>query len=169
VASDSDNKGGFGEGEIEAVLFEAISHPTRIKMLFAVEQGPLGFSDLKRKVDVFSSGNLQHHIGKLTTLLYTDSSGDYALSDQGREAIAAIRTVRNIQNRHRNDTKIVTFVTTIAFYIAQLNIPYILGTVEQLTPLIALSGSLIFAAIFYPVYSRVYSWKVNRIPETKAH
>ncbi|MHA1904336.1 MAG: winged helix-turn-helix domain-containing protein [Candidatus Thorarchaeota archaeon] len=169
MVSDNDNERGFGEGEIESVLFEAISHPTRIKMLFAVEKGPLGFSDLKRRVGVSSSGNLQHHIGKLTTLLHTNSSGDYALSDQGREAIVAIRSVRNIQNRHRNDAKIVTFVTTIAFYISQLNLPFILGTVEQFTPLFVLTSSLIFAAIFYPLYSRVYAWKMNQISETKAY
>lgn len=155
-----DNEGKF-ENNDEAILFEAISHPTRIAMLFTLEKGPLGFSKIKRNLGVSSSGNLQHHIGKLTTLVEVDSSGDYVLSDQGREAIVAIRAVRNINNPLQNDPKLVTFVATLAFYITQINTPFITGSFNQLTPLYALVGGLVFAPIFYIIFTKMLARKLK--------
>ena len=161
MASDNtDNEEKF-DGNDEAVLFEAISHPTRITMLFALEKGALGFSEIKRKLGLSSSGNLQHHIGKLTTLVEVDSKGDYVLSDQGREAIVAIRAVRNIHNHMQEDPKAMTFVTTLGFYIVQFNLPFVVGNVNQWTPLIALFGALLFAPIFYLMYTRMLARKLK--------
>lgn len=160
TADNTDNKERF-EGNDEAILFEAISHPTRIALLFTLEKGPLGFSKIKRSLGVSSSGNLQHHIGKLTTLVEVDSNGDYVLTDQGREAIVAIRAVRNIQNRQQDIPKQVTFVTTLGFYIVQFNMPFLFGNVSQLTPLIALAGALLFAPIFYLMYTRMLARKLE--------
>jgi len=155
-----DNEERF-EGNDEAILFEAISHPTRISMLFTLEKGPLGFSKIKRNLGLSSSGNLQHHIGKLTTLVELDSNGDYILSDQGREAIMAIRAVRNINNPLQDDPKLVTLVTTLAFYVAQINTPFITGSFNQLTPLYTLVGSLVFAPIFYLIYTKMLARKLK--------
>jgi len=74
-------------------LFEKISHPTRVKILRLLEESPLNFSQLKSKLDIASSGNLDHHIKKLEGLISLDSSGLYMLSDEGKEAIKAIRTL----------------------------------------------------------------------------
>ena len=134
------------------MLFEAISHPTRIKMLFTLEGGPLGFSDLKRQVDISSSGNLQHHIAKLSTLVKVDSNGDYALSDEGREALAAIRSVRSVQTRNRNLPKVMTAVAMLSYYSVQMTTPFIFGTVDQLTPIFALMNTVIMGVVLYPAF-----------------
>ena len=161
MPSDSiDNEGKF-ENNDEAILFEAISHPTRIAMLFTLEKESLGFSKIKQNLGISSSGNIQHHIGKLTTLVELDSDGDYILSDQGREAIMAIRAVRNISNQKQDDPKLVTFVTTLAFYRAQINTPFITGSFNQLTPLYALVGSLVFAPIFYIIFTKMLARKLK--------
>ncbi|MGQ9597080.1 MAG: winged helix-turn-helix domain-containing protein [Thermoproteota archaeon] len=45
--------------------FDAISHPLRIKILKALAKTPLGFSELKRAVNVNSSGTLDFHLKKM--------------------------------------------------------------------------------------------------------
>jgi len=150
------------EDQVEAVLFEAISHPTRIKMLFTLERGPLGFSDLKRQLDISSSGNLQHHIAKLSTLVKVDSNGDYVLSDEGREALAAIRSVRSPETRDRNMPKVATIIVAFSFYIAQMNMPFIFGTVDRLTPVVALLGTIVFAAVYYPLSLLLYRRRATK-------
>jgi len=74
-------------------LFEKISHPTRVKILRLLEGSPLNFSQLKSKLDIESSGNLDHHIKKLEGLISLDSSGLYRLSNEGKDAIKAIRSI----------------------------------------------------------------------------
>ncbi|MFW9919254.1 MAG: winged helix-turn-helix domain-containing protein [Candidatus Thorarchaeota archaeon] len=146
------------ESDADIVLFEAISHPARIKMLFALREESLGFSELKRKVGISSSGNLQHHIRKLSSLVRTDSSGEYILTDQGQESIIAINAVRNIQNRYRNDSKVMTFVTTLAFYITYINIQFLLNPMSPLIPLQSVIATIVFVPIFYILYS----WDIRR-------
>ena len=162
VASSNSDQGKANEGIGEAALFEAISHPTRIRILFALESDPLGFSSLKRNVGLSSSGNLQHHIGKLGNLILINSDSDYSLSDQGQEALIAVKSVRNMQNLNSRDVKTITFVTTLGFYLVQMNIPFLFGTVNELTPLIALTGAFFFSLFFYPMYSWNYSRKRNK-------
>jgi DNA-binding HxlR family transcriptional regulator len=147
-----DNRGN-DEGDTDAMLFEAISHPMRIKMLFILQERPLGFAELKRNVGISSSGNLQHHIRKLSTLVETNSSGEYILTDQGRESIVAINAVRNIQNRHRDEPKLVTIVTALAFYVSYINVQFILHPLDPLVPLGAAVAVLVFAPVFYIIYS----------------
>jgi len=152
MTSDNREEDERREDQVEAVLFEAISHPTRIKMLFTLEKGPLGFSDMKRQVDVSSSGNLQHHIAKLSTLVKVDSNGDYVLSDEGREALAAIRSVRSVQTLNRNLPKVMTALAMLSYYSVQMTTPFILGTVDQLTPIFALLNTIIMGVVLYPAF-----------------
>jgi DNA-binding transcriptional ArsR family regulator len=70
-----------------AELFEALGHPTRVKILEALAERPMGFAELRREVGIESGGHLQFHLGKLTGLVGTTGSGSYALTDEGREAI----------------------------------------------------------------------------------
>jgi len=74
-------------------LFEKISHPTRVKILKLLGVSPLNFSQLKNKLGIESSGNLDHHIKKLEGLISLDSNGLYKLSDEGKEAIKAIKSI----------------------------------------------------------------------------
>ena len=76
-----------------AELFEALGHPTRVRILRSLEDGPTGFAKLKREVGIESSGQLQFHLGKLSGLVTTNSEGSYALTDEGREAIRVLKTV----------------------------------------------------------------------------
>jgi ArsR family transcriptional regulator, arsenate/arsenite/antimonite-responsive transcriptional repressor len=78
--------------EARAELFEALGHPMRIKILEALEAQPMGFAELKKHVDIESSGHLQFHLRKLGSLVRGSESGTYALTDDGREALRVFRT-----------------------------------------------------------------------------
>ena len=140
----------------EAGLFEAISHETRIHALFELRNSPVSFSDLKRKLGISSSGNLQHHIRKLGPLIHLNSSGLYELTDQGRESLLAIRAVRSMQNRVKNNLNALVIIGTVAYYIVQMNIPFLLGDVTPLTPLLALLNTVVFGVIFYVLWTAVF-------------
>jgi len=135
-----------------AEIFEAISHPTRIRILFILKKGDSGFSELKHRLGISSSGTLQHHLNKLTSLLVINETGKYALTDQGLEAIYAIKSAQNLTNTTRTSAKVTTVIIAFSFYIVQMNLPFIMGTVDALTPIYALLGALVFAVIFYPAW-----------------
>ena len=81
------------EDQQRAEIFDALGHPTRILILKALNEGPLGFADLKKKVGIDSSGHLQHHLNKLDGLIQTDEYGKYRLSEQGKDALLIVQTV----------------------------------------------------------------------------
>jgi N-acetylneuraminic acid mutarotase/DNA-binding transcriptional ArsR family regulator len=84
------------EDRKRAEVFDALSHPTRIMLLKALSDEPLGFADLKKKLGIESSGHLQHHISKLGGLIKTDDYGKYTLSDQGKDALHSVDTVESV-------------------------------------------------------------------------
>jgi DNA-binding transcriptional ArsR family regulator len=84
------------EDRKRAEVFDALSHPTRIMLLKALSDEPLGFADLKKKLGIESSGHLQHHISKLGSLIKTDDYGKYTLSDQGKDALHSVDTVESV-------------------------------------------------------------------------
>ncbi|MDF1538992.1 MAG: winged helix-turn-helix domain-containing protein [Candidatus Thorarchaeota archaeon] len=140
----------------EAGLFEAISHETRIHALFELKNNPASFSDLKRKLGISSSGNLQHHIRKLGPLIHVNDAGLYELTDQGRESLLAIRAVRSMQNRVRNNLNIAVIIGCLAYYIVQMNIPFLFGDVTPLTPIIALLNAAVFGLVFYVIWRAAF-------------
>lgn len=77
-----------------AELFEALGHHTRITILQALGEKPMGFSDLKKKTGIESSGLLSFHLGKLTHLVTTTQDGNYTLTDQGKEAVRMIQVTK---------------------------------------------------------------------------
>src|SRR2546426_324373 len=83
----------FNVGRAE--LFEAMGHPNRIRILKALSDRPLGFSELKRTLSMESSGLLSFHLQKLTNLVKTTAEGAYALTDEGKEALRIAETLRN--------------------------------------------------------------------------
>jgi DNA-binding transcriptional ArsR family regulator len=87
-----------------ARLFEKISHPTRIMMLKLLERSPMTFSRLKDELGITSSGNIDHHLKKLEGLVTLDPNGLYVLSDEGREALAAVRIVEATVNARKDST-----------------------------------------------------------------
>jgi len=82
-----------------AEIFDALGHPSRILILKVLNDGSLGFADLKKKTGFESSGHLQHHLTKLDGLIRTDEYGKYCLSDEGKEALLTVQTVENSSPR----------------------------------------------------------------------
>lgn len=144
---------GNNNGLSEASLFEAIAHETRIRALFLLRDGGLSFSDLKRELGISSSGNLQHHISKLRTLIEVNGDGKYSLTDNGQEALLAIQSIRTMQNRLRMNLKGLIVIATLSLYAIQMTTPFLTGTVNALTPLNALVGSISLGVIFYMLFS----------------
>jgi DNA-binding transcriptional ArsR family regulator len=99
----------LGESELadSAELFEAISHPVRIKILKILEKQPAGFGFLKRQLDIESSGNLDHHLKKLGQLITVREDGLYGLTDAGKEALLSIQAIELWREMERR--KIKTF------------------------------------------------------------
>jgi len=80
---------------VRAELFEALGHPTRIRILQTLESEPIGFAELKKAVGIESSGHLSFHLGKLEGLLKMGQDGGYVLTDEGREALRVISVTRD--------------------------------------------------------------------------
>jgi DNA-binding transcriptional ArsR family regulator len=81
--------------ESRAEVFEALGHPTRLKILQALSEKPLGFSELKRATGVDSNGLLAFHLRKLGDLVVVNTEGSYALADEGKEAIRIVQASVN--------------------------------------------------------------------------
>jgi DNA-binding transcriptional ArsR family regulator len=105
-----------------AELFDALGHPVRIRILHALEDGPLGFSDLRRKVGLESGGHLQFHLGKLDGLVQTTADNTYMLTDDGREALRIVSTQaassRGLSDDKRQGTKIIVSRAVFAGLVA---------------------------------------------------
>jgi DNA-binding HxlR family transcriptional regulator len=86
----------FEQDRERAEIFDALGHPTRIAILKALSEGPVGFSELKKKTSIESSGHLQHHLNKLNSLIKTDDYGKYCLTDQGKDALLTVQTVESV-------------------------------------------------------------------------
>ena len=84
------------EDRQRAEVFDALGHPTRIIILKTLNEGAMGFAELKKRVNIESSGHLQHHLSKLDSLIKTDVNGKYCLSDQGKDALITVQTVENV-------------------------------------------------------------------------
>jgi DNA-binding transcriptional ArsR family regulator len=80
----------------KAELYEALGHPMRILILQALSEKPLGFSDLKRRTGIESSGNMTFHLTKLGSLVRVTAGGTYCLSDEGKEAIRVIEATERV-------------------------------------------------------------------------
>jgi len=89
-----------------AEIFDALGHPTRIVILKALSEEPLGFADLKKKTSIESSGQLQHHLNKLGDLIKTDEHGKYCLSNQGKDALLTVQSVENASPARKDSAKI---------------------------------------------------------------
>jgi NHL repeat-containing protein len=113
--------------DFRAELFEAIGHPTRIKILQVLKVEPMGFAGLKRAVGVESSGNMAFHLAKLRNLIAVGPDGNYALTDDGKEALWSISAISGdrkepgpalqVRRAGRNRQRITTATLLIALII----------------------------------------------------
>ena len=149
-----------GDGEadrevIAAELFEAISHPTRIQILKTLEKAPRGFSELKHELGISSSGNLSHHLNKLSTLVGTDAHGKYVATDQGREALHMIEALR-AEAGPGSYTTFTIIVSALIFYSVYTTAALVLGRFDYNTLLFGLLLIVFFPLVFRYVYPRVH-------------
>ncbi len=63
------------------------------RILKVLSEGPLGFADLKRSLNVESSGHIQFHLDKLDGLIKTDEYGKYCISDKGKDALLTMQPI----------------------------------------------------------------------------
>lgn len=113
--------------ETRADLFEAISHPARIKILQALNEKPMGFAELGRAVGIEGGGHLGFHLRKLAHLVKTTPEGTYVLTGDGKEALWSINTLRKANGaatkvgdssvRHRDWAKLIVPSLLIAVII----------------------------------------------------
>jgi len=108
-----------------AELFEALGHPTRIRILELLANSPLGFSDLKKALGIDSGGQLQFHLGKLQGLVKT-VEGNYALTDEGKEAlrIMAIKKTPDKSEIKRVKSKPLQIISIILIFALAISIFY---------------------------------------------
>ncbi|HZY46861.1 MAG TPA: VOC family protein [Candidatus Bathyarchaeia archaeon] len=66
-------------------MFDALSHPTRIRILRLLREKPRSFAELKHELGLESSGHLQYHMSKLAGLVVDD--GRYVLTGPGTAAL----------------------------------------------------------------------------------
>ncbi len=78
----------------KAELFEAISHPVRIRILQTLDQKPMGFAELGRAVGIESGGHLSFHMTKLRHLVKMNREGNYALTGDGKEALWSVNALQ---------------------------------------------------------------------------
>ena len=75
-------------------VFEAVSHPLRVKVLRLLAVKPMGFSELKRELGVESSGKLDFHLKKMEKLIVVGEDGKYTLTKEGFAALQAVEAIR---------------------------------------------------------------------------
>ncbi len=90
------SEGDFNQDRAE--LFEALGHPTRIRILQALSVAPMGFSELKREAGIDSNGLMAFHLGKLGGLVRATPEGGYALTDDGKEALRSVIANAGLRN-----------------------------------------------------------------------
>ena len=101
--------------------FEAIAHPLRIKILKLLAEKSMGFSELKRKLGIKSSGKLDFHLKKLGDLITLDSEGKYTLTSKGYAALQAITTVKKYGwQRRAYIINIIAYVLAVAFVLSKI-------------------------------------------------
>jgi len=126
-------------------MFEAISHPIRIKVLKLLAKRPMSFSELKRKLGIKSSGKLDFHLKKLGNLVTLNSEDKYALTKEGYAALQTITTVRKYGWQKR-----AYIVNMVAYAIVVL---YTLNAMSWKITWSAYTIVLIAATVWFVFYS----------------
>lgn len=110
-----------------AEVFDALSHPTRIRLLKILHGQTLSFADLKKRMRIESGGHLQHHLSKLGNLVKTDAYGRYSLSEQGEDALFAMETIEKVAKSSENSIRFTSlrkrmFSTIIILLLASASV-----------------------------------------------
>ena len=111
-SSESDSHKEFLENP--ALLFEAISHNRRIKIIQLLVKSPSTFSEMKHSLNISSSGNLTHHLNKLNSIVVQDSKGKYRLTDLGHEALLSVEIAKRSRRRFLQES--YTWSSALIFF-----------------------------------------------------
>ena len=140
AVSDQGDASSFDKSRAE--LFEALGHPVRIRILHALQEGPLGFSELKRRIGIESSGHLQFHLGRLDGLVQTSSDGNYSITDDGREALwmaDMMQTDGESLRVNRSTTRLnrltIASALLVALLVAALFVPFLSYSYQVSSPI----------------------------------
>ncbi|WP_436927765.1 winged helix-turn-helix domain-containing protein [Halosimplex amylolyticum] len=95
---DSAESGASDDSHVDpSEAFAALSDPLRVDILRALAAfhresgpGPIGFADLRKRVDVRDSGRFRYHLNELRDHFVRKADGGYRLTHAGIEIVAAI-------------------------------------------------------------------------------
>jgi DNA-binding transcriptional ArsR family regulator len=119
----SDEKDDFDYERAE--LFEAIGHPTRIKILKTLGERPMSFTDLKKSIGIESSGHMSFHLSKLASLVKATSDGTYTLTDDGREALRIVEAMKPEEPMSPKNIVSLTFIAICVVFIASASMLFL--------------------------------------------
>lgn len=95
-----------------AEIFDALGHPMRLRILKVLSEGPLGFAELKRSLNVESSGHIQFHLDKLNGLIKTED-GKYCISDKGKDALLTMQPIEKYNEDARFREQVGLLIRTL--------------------------------------------------------
>jgi len=135
----------------EAELFEALGHPTRIGILQTLNENPLGFSELKKKIGIDSSGHLAFHLSKLDGLVQTNLEGKYCLTDSGREALRVTRIAGEVLDisENKGDTRVPSFIIMAMGFNIGGFVSLALGNLSTAVSSFTVSLIFLFVSLFH--------------------
>lgn len=91
------------EEETYSLVFTALKHPIRRKILRVLAEEPRGFTDMQKLFNV-SSPFLTYHLDSLKELILKIESGVYRLSNMGEGAVALMEKVEETPKTTSRDT-----------------------------------------------------------------
>lgn len=133
-------------------IFEAIAHPRRIAILQLLNVSPRTFSEIKHSLKITSSGNLSHHLMKLTQLITQHPNGLYEVTKHGKEALLIIEVSKHNQRKILQES--YTWFSALIFYAIFLTIAYYGDTRVYWFPLLGMALCLLYYAIITIIVRR---------------
>ncbi|MDH7563497.1 MAG: winged helix-turn-helix domain-containing protein [Candidatus Bathyarchaeota archaeon] len=91
------------EEETYTLVFAALKHPIRRKILRILAEGPHGFTDMQKLFNVTNSF-LTYHLDSLKALVSKAENGMYRLSNMGEGAVALMEKVEEAPKTTPRDT-----------------------------------------------------------------
>ena len=128
-----------------ALLFEAISHSRRIKIIQLLVKTPSTFSEIKHSLDISSSGNLTHHLNKLNSIIFQDSKGKYRLTDLGHEALLSVEIAKRSRSKFLQEN--YTWFSATIFYAIYMTFAFYSDNTAFWIPILGLGLTIVYLCI----------------------
>ncbi|MBS7630696.1 winged helix-turn-helix transcriptional regulator [Candidatus Bathyarchaeota archaeon] len=109
------------EEDIYSIIFSALKHPSRRKIIRILAESPNTYTELQKKLGV-ETGFLNYYLESLDGLVIKDRDGKYRISDLGRSAVDLIRQVEEPPRKIKPENKIelLGFRVSIAYIVLVL-------------------------------------------------